>query len=196
VGAFVGYVPMLLHILFRAPLWPFSHHLCLHLGTWSAIKGDFTVFFTEIVPRVFDLGADNLLHSALTLIWIGGAIALFAVALRRNRAAVPAVDGMWVIGSLAIALAMILAPTLSLSTECRRYCLHMLLGMAWLFARYAGAPGWRRVSASLLAGGGCPRACWLAASSYWLSRNGGTGSMTRKWRTGKSASWRRSSFPI
>ncbi len=152
-GAFVGYVPMLLHTLFRAPLWPFGHHLALHLGKRNAIGVDFAEFFTAIVPRVFDLSTDDRLHSALTLIWIGGAIALFAVALRRNRAAVPAVDGVWVIGSFAIALAMILVPLLSFSTECRRYCLHVLLGAAWLFARYAGAPGWRRVSASLLVGG-------------------------------------------
>ena len=152
-GAFVGSVPMLLHVLFRASLWPFGHQLCLHLGNRSAIGVDFKFFFTAIVPRVFDIGADNLLHSALVLVWIGGAIALFAVALWRDRTTVSVVDGVWAIGSLMIILAMILLPPLSLGTECRRYCLHLVLGTAWLFARYAGAPGWRRVSASLLVGG-------------------------------------------
>jgi len=152
-GVFIGYVPMLLHTLFRAPLWPFGAHLPLHLGKRHAIAAACLEFFTAIVPRIFSLSGGHLLHSSLIIVWIGGAIALFAVTLRRAPTTVSAMDGVWGIGSLMIALVMILFPMLSRNEECRRYCLHLLLGAAWLFARYAGAPGWRRVCASLLIGG-------------------------------------------
>jgi len=150
LGAFAGYVPMLLHDAFRAPSWPFRHHVGLKIGTARTIPPACREFFTDIAPRLFALGFHHPLYSALTLAWIAAAATLFAAGWRRGGNALSAVDRTWGVGSALLALMMFLLPRLSVNAESRRYCLQIIPGVAWVFARLAATTRIRRTAASIL----------------------------------------------
>ncbi len=147
-GLFLGYLPMLLHHLLRAAEWPFQHHLPLQWVTGHKLVAAAAVFFAQIGPRIFALSVEYWPHAVLTLLWIAAAVLLCLLPARRRGAPLTALDRVWALGALALVLMMLLAPQLSLNQENRRYCLHLFLCAAWLFARFAASPGWRLRTAS------------------------------------------------
>ncbi len=149
VGLLLGYLPMLLHNVLRAD-WPFGHHIHLKLGSPRKIAAAFLLFTTEIGPRLLGLDPAHRLYSALVLLWIVATVALYVTAVRRRPATVTSLDRVWALGSLITVLLMIVVPRLSVNAESRRYCLHVLPGVAWLFARFGAGPGARRAAASVL----------------------------------------------
>ena len=167
-GLFLGYLPMLLHQLLRAADWPFHHHLPLHLATGHKLVAAAGIFFAQIAPRIFALSVEHWPHALLALLWIGAAVVLYLLPARRRSTPLAVLDHVWALGALALVLMMLLAPQLSLNQENRRYCLHLLLCAAWLFARLAAAPGWRRRAAGLFL-----LALTLAALPAWREQFAG-----------------------
>lgn len=149
-GLFLGYLPMLLHQLFRAADWPFHHHLPLQLLTLQKFFAAAGVFFGQIVPRLFALSVEHWPHALLAVLWIAATVALCLLPARLRSVQLTVLDRVWALGALALILMMLLAPQLSLNQENRRYCLHLFLAIAWLFARLAATSGWRRTTASAL----------------------------------------------
>lgn len=150
-GVWLGYAPMLLHNIFRAD-WPFQHAIPLELGSRRKIAAAFTIFATEITPRLLGIDAEHRFHSALILLWVAAGVAGYLAAAWRRSESATILDQVWALGALFIVLLMILVPGLSLNAVCRRYCLHVIPALAWLFARFWAAPGLRRAAASLLTG--------------------------------------------
>ena len=166
-GALLGYLPMLLHRLLRAADWPFHHHLPLQLATGHKLVAAAGVFFAQIAPRIFALSVAHWPHAVLALVWIAVAVGLYLLPARRRGRPLALLDHVWALGALALVLMMLLAPQLSLNQENRRYCLHLFPAVAWLFARCAAAPGWRRQAASALLA-----ALTLAALPAWREQLG------------------------
>ena len=180
-GVFLGYLPMLLHHLLRAADWPFHHQLptqALTLHTFISAAG---IYFTQIAPRIFDIGAEHLLHAALVLLWLIVVLALYFLPARLRGATLTLLDHVWAFGALALVLMMLLAPQLSLNQENRRYCLHLFLCAAWLFARCAAAPGWRRYAASALLA-----ALTLATLPMWREQLANARADDRAWRAAQA----------
>ncbi|MEI7436276.1 MAG: hypothetical protein WCL16_05670, partial [bacterium] len=145
-GAILGYLPMLAHIVFRAANWPFGNQLHAKIALSEVVDTQFR-FFTRVAARIFGVHGDNPVFSAISLLWVAIALLAFAAAVRRKRsqpAQITALDAAWVIGSLGIILAMIATPVLVHDGSSRRYCLHVLPAVAWLFARFLPTSNWRR----------------------------------------------------
>lgn len=149
LGAWLGYAPMLLHNIFRAD-WPFQLQVPIGLGSPGKIAAAFTIFATKIGPRLLDLDMERRLYSTPALLWVAAGVAGYAAAAWRRSESATILDQVWALGALFIVLLMILVPGLSLNAVCRRYCLHVIPALAWLFARFWAAPGLRRAAASLL----------------------------------------------
>ena len=149
-GVLFGYLPMLLHILLRAPTWPFLHHLPMQVVTGHKFIAAAGVFFGQILPRIFALDVVHWPHAVLVFGWIVLSTAGYLLVLRRRADALAVLDHVWALGVLALVLLMLLAPQLSLNQENRRYCLHIFLAIGWLGARFWAGPGWPRTVASVL----------------------------------------------
>jgi hypothetical protein len=167
LGAFVGYLPMLVHSVIRAGDWPFHHHVHTKLGLLK-VGETFVRFFELVGARIFGVSGDHPVFSTLSLVWLAAALLAFVFVWRRNRSQpgqVTALDAAWVIGSLGMILIMILVPALSDDAQSRRYCLHALPAAAWLFARFVPASGWRQLAAA-----GLVAALAAASVPVWLAR--------------------------
>jgi len=143
-GAALGYLPLLLHLLLRAPTWPYNFHTHTPIGRCDKPYPGLGVFVT-MFKIMFDLHAGHALFNVMTILWLlWVAVLCLAVARRRNQAGLTALDLALPLGTVWIIAVMILIPNLSVNATHRRYCLHAVLAAIWLFARFAPGPGRRR----------------------------------------------------
>lgn len=146
LGGFAGYVPMLLHNIFRAPTWPYAYVTNLITATGKDFTHALSVFFVEggIYSKMFGIHRQDPVLSALAILWVAGALAGFLGAALRGKKETTVVDMGWVGGSILIMSVMMLVPALSVNSVTIRYCLQTFVGMAWLFSRFAvpAGPRW------------------------------------------------------
>lgn len=128
-GVLIGVLPRLLHQLFVADIWPYDLKIGTTIGSMAEIRQDLFMLFDGIIPRLYTLSGDHLLHARVT--WCGLiAVPLLAlIALVRRRLTIS--DMAWLGGSVLILLLMALLPALSFNTEQRRYCFAMMPATAW-----------------------------------------------------------------
>ena len=154
-GAALGCLPMLCHWLFRAAAWPFAYHVPVHFGTLSHIRRAAALLMREILPRIVSLDPAYPVHSVVVVATILAALGGYAWFSRRRRTQMSALDHAWLLGSVLSIAVMILYPKLAVAVGNRRYCLHVLLAVAWLAARFAvparGAPLYACAGAAALA---------------------------------------------
>ncbi|MDH5638496.1 MAG: hypothetical protein OEZ04_08395 [Nitrospinota bacterium] len=140
VGIAIGYLPMLAHILFRAENWPYTWFLPLEIGGGFGIENAVGVLSYVILPRLMTMLWDEApIRFVITALWLAAvmAIVILAVARRGERGAFTVTDKTWVIGQASSILIMAMIPALSGDTGARRYCLHLLPAVAWIFVRFA-----------------------------------------------------------
>ena len=136
-GASVGYLPMLLHQLLRAPTWPYDYHTHTPIGRCDKAYPGLSVFWS-MFKIMFDLHAGHGLFDAAVILWLLWTAALCLAVFRRGcQRGLTALDLALPLGSLWIIAVMILIPNLSVNVTHRRYCQHALLAAVWLFARFA-----------------------------------------------------------
>ena len=146
-GLLAGCLPMLLHEWLRAPVWPFSYTVHPHVGSGAQVRWSLNVLFTGILPRTFMVGDDAPVYRVVKLFWVAVALAGAGVAMVRRPRSVSALDWTWVAASLLLLAIVALSPQLSASSQNRRYCEHIFLGVAWLFCRFClPTRGWRRLA--------------------------------------------------
>ena len=138
-GLAIGYLPMLAHKLFRADSWPYHWFLHLEIGGGIGMENAIGVLTHIILPRLMTMLWDEApTRFVLTALWLVAIIAMVALALaREGRGAFTITDKAWIIGQSSSILIMVLIPALSGDTGSRRYCLHLLPTVAWLFVRFA-----------------------------------------------------------
>ncbi|MBI3985396.1 MAG: hypothetical protein HY343_00620 [Lentisphaerae bacterium] len=146
LGGFAGYVPMLLHNIFRAPTWPYAYVTDLIMATGKDVAHALSVFFVEggIYSKMLGIHRQDPVVSALAILWSAAAAAGFLWFALRRRKDVSALDIAWVAGSSLIMIVMMCVPTLAVDSSAIRYCLQTFVGMVWLFSRFAvpAGPRW------------------------------------------------------
>ncbi|TAN37329.1 MAG: hypothetical protein EPN23_05935 [Verrucomicrobia bacterium] len=150
-GGVLGWLPLLLHRLWRAPLWPFPTTLATHLNSWHGIREACQMLGQEILPAIFGLNADHPLRYAVIALWLGSALVAFFIVLKKRKADITVLDYAWLGGFLTLLLIMALETNLTRNATGRRYCLHIYLAAVWLFCRFAVRPGWRNYAVALTA---------------------------------------------
>ena len=128
-GLLIGILPKMLHEWLVADSWPYDLKIGTAIGSWPEIRQDLFMLFDGIIPRLYTLSGDHLLHARTT--WAGLlAVPLLAlIALVRRRMTLT--DAAWLGGTLLILALMAAIPALSFNTEQRRYCFAMMPTTAW-----------------------------------------------------------------
>ena len=136
-GAGLGYLPLLLHNLLRAPTWPYKFHTHTPIGRCDKAYPGLIVFWT-MFRILFDLRLAHPLYSALVGVWLLVTAGAALWVLRRTRQEwLGVLDMALPLGSLWIVSIMILIPNFSVNATHRRYGEHLVLAAIWLFARLA-----------------------------------------------------------
>jgi hypothetical protein len=164
-GALIGYLPMLLHLLLRAPTWPYDFHTATLIGRCEKPYPGLITFW-KMFCILFDLRLAHPVYTALTGAWLLVTLLAFIGMLRRARQHwLTALDLALPLGSLCILGVMVLIPNFSVNVTERRYCEHVVLAAIWLFARFAPQLlCWRWSAVALAAGVG------LASLASWQER--------------------------
>ncbi|MDH5510679.1 MAG: hypothetical protein OEZ32_10045 [Nitrospinota bacterium] len=138
-GVAIGYMPMLAHIIFRADNWPYTWFLPLEIGGGIGIENAVGVLGYVILPRLMTMLWDEApIRFVITALWIAAAMVIVFLAMaREGRSAFTVTDKTWIIGQASSILVMAMIPALSGDTGARRYCLHLLPAIAWIFVRFA-----------------------------------------------------------
>lgn len=134
-GLLIGILPMILHHLFVAESWPYDLRIDSTMGTLSEIRGDIGMMLHGIIPKLYSMSADHLIHARISWFWIMLVPVLTGLALFRNRLKI--IDILWIGGTGLILLLMALIPALSFATEHRRHCFAMLPATAWALTTLA-----------------------------------------------------------
>ena len=150
-GALLGYLPMILHDLLRAPTWPYSFHTHTPFAQCDKAHPGSMVFWT-MFRIIFGLQMHHLLFSFVVVLWLIGTAWGCIYFLRRSRQALLTVlDVALPTGTFWIITVMAAFPNLSVNATHRRYCEHLFLAAVWLFARFAPQMLPRRWPALVLA---------------------------------------------
>ena len=150
-GGVIGYLPLLLHQLLRAPFWPSPRVLATHLNSWHAVRHAGGILFGQILPAIFGLDPTKPVTTAIIGFWLFCGIIGLVFFLRRQRKETTILDFAWVGGFLALLLVMVLESNLTHNATNRRYCLHIYLAAVWLFCRFAVRLGWHKYALALVA---------------------------------------------
>ncbi|TAN37328.1 MAG: hypothetical protein EPN23_05930 [Verrucomicrobia bacterium] len=136
-GVLIGYLPMLLHGMLRAPAWPYDFHTHTPLAHCDKAHPGSSVFWT-IFRIIFDLRLCHGVLSTIIIIWLlATGWFLLRYLQRDRRQALTVLDVALPLGTLLIVAVMGLFPNLSVNATHRRYCEHAFLVAVWLFARFA-----------------------------------------------------------
>ncbi|MDH4183673.1 MAG: hypothetical protein OEV92_05585 [Nitrospinota bacterium] len=138
-GAALGYAPMIAHWLFRAATWPYHWFLPLVIGGGIGVENAVGVLIHVILPRLMTmLWEEAPARYVITALWLTATFTLIiTAALRQGKSAFTVTDRAWLIGQSSSILIMAMIPSLSGDTGARRYCLHLLPMVAWMFCRFA-----------------------------------------------------------
>lgn len=128
-GLLIGILPMILHRLFVAGSWPYGLRIDSSIGTLSKISGDVGLIIYGIIPTLYSISADHLVHARISWFWLMLVPVLTGLALFRKRLKI--IDILWIGGTGLILLVMALIPGISFDTEHRRHCFAMLPATAW-----------------------------------------------------------------
>ena len=150
-GGLLGWLPLLLHHLWRAPFWPFPTTLATHVNSWPAVREASGALFQQILPAIFGLDPTHFISFTVIGLWLISTMAGFVFFLRTCRKEITVLDYAWLGGFLALLLIMVLESNLTPNATSRRYCLHLYLAVVWLFCRFAIRPGWRGYAVALTA---------------------------------------------
>lgn len=151
-GIAVAYLPMLAHNIFRAPYWPFGLHADPHLAGGRSIVKALRIVVHDIVPSTLDIEAAHPFRTTLILLWAGAAIVAY---LRASAGKLPlsALDHAWLFGTILIVAVMVLQKDMITDSGNRRYFLHTVLALIWLFCRFCPRGRTGTLLASALAAG-------------------------------------------
>jgi hypothetical protein len=163
-GLLTGYCPMLLHQLFRAPDWPVAFHVRIALGSFPQFIHSAKLVFGTLLPAVFDVRTGMSFWLLRLAVWALAIVGGYGWAVFRRDERLSSLDHALAWGSLVGLLVVSLVPALSVDMSQSRYCLQAFLAGAWLFARWAPAPGWRKTMAwalcAALLASAAPRWVW------------------------------------
>jgi hypothetical protein len=134
-GAVIAYLPMLAHNIFRAPSWPFGLHAEPQLAGGRSIAKAMRIVIHEILPSTLDIETAHPFRSALIVLWAICAIAAY-LRMAARRQALSALDHAWFGGTILIVAVMVLQKDMITDSGNRRYFLHTVLALIWLFCRF------------------------------------------------------------
>jgi len=130
LGVVVGFLPLLLHILFRADFWPISHFRpSLQIGNIQEIGYQSEILFTKILPYLFGLTDFPALHAWVNLLFC---IVVVALLLKPQK---PLTTGL-LFGTAFLFCFLIFVKDLTQNLNSSRYCLGLVL-VAQLVACYS-----------------------------------------------------------